>query len=300
MGKRAKAHAFSVIPRSGTPEEIVALLRKFVRNKVRIEFSCDTGSYSAGDAHFVGRPGQEVFTATIYRLRGTGLPSVIDGTNASPLQLPSGSNLGEPMSFAYDPHREAAVAEQANYGPRATVIRTFLEEIDFQSYVDIKPKIRENMLDRLRVTRVFRTMDYSVKHSPDSAALWAAGEPFKAASDAMDSISALRAHVVLSMGNTPGSLDAQAVKDCVLNVLREKDTNLTSLKLRVEDEETGSLAILDMLGGRVEYDIELKESGREWDREDCRRQLADYLREHGPGENTRPKPTKRRTGQRPS
>ncbi len=294
MAKQSVAHAFSVIPQGGTADDIVALLRQFVKKTKQVQITYGGNVYWAGDAHFVGPVGREVFTATVFKLRTSDLPSVIDGVGAKPLVLDSGSNLGEAMCFAYDSPKQLAIVQNVSYGPRYSIIRTFLDDIGLQHYVNIDPILKKDMLDRLEHTKVFRTMRYAVKRPADGGAMRAAGVPMAAAIDAMDAVRAVTARVELSMANDKGSLDLDAVKRCVINVLKIEETDLTSLKLKVREEENATTTILDMLGGRIEYPLELKSVGREWDREDCRRQLAKILREFDPGTSEKSPTPKRR------
>jgi len=276
MARQSKAHAFAIVPRAGTPEEIQTLLATFVSKTKQVRFTSNANNYTAEDAHFRGTK-KNVFTAAIFKLRSTDLPSMIGNAGAARLPLADDTHLGEAMCFAYDPFRRIAVIQSTGYGPRYSIVRTFFEEIGFPHYIDIDPLLRKDVLERLEQTKILRRLIFSIHEPRDKGALKQAGLPISAAIDAMEDVEA--AEIEMELSAKKGRLAADKVKRYVTNMLKLKDLNVTKLQVSGMEDEEAAIVTIDLLGGRIEYLVELKQDGREWDRGDCQRQLAGFLQE---------------------
>jgi len=284
MAKNCKVHAYSIIPEGGCAEDIDGLLRAFANRKKLIRFKSNDGDYAIDDAHNRRAGGKPAFTATIFKLRSTELPSVIDGDGVKRLPLAEDTHLGEPICFAYDPSRQVAVVQSSASGPRAQVISHFLDELRFPYHVEVEPLLRRDMIERLEKTSVFRSLEFKIRRPARQAraALGNAGLPIERALEAMEDVDAATIGMQLSIGNGKGELMADKVKSYVKRLFMMGSTDVTSLKVSGVEKEGSKAVILDMLGARVEYLVELKASGREWDRDHCQRQLAGFLQEVDP------------------
>jgi hypothetical protein len=279
MTRKCKAHLFSVIPRSGTAEELAGLLTKFALKTKQLRFKSNQVGYLVEDAHQRG-PARRVFTATIFKLQSSEFPSVVEGDAVKPLGLEDHHALGEAMCFAYDPTRQSAMIQSVGHGPRYAILRTFLEEIGFANYVDIVPVMRKDMLDRLEKTKYIRSVGLKVARPfGDEKGMKSSGVPIESAIDAMVDLGAEQIEIEIGMGRGKGQLNGGKVVRFIKKLLNTHDEGVKSLRLTGAEADGMSLQFLDLLGGRLETLVELKPVGREWDREHCQKQLAVLLGE---------------------
>lgn len=130
-----RADLFWVLPLQ-TPEAMVPAIREHVRLNHFSEETFSGVKYRLDHAAY-SRDG--IFTGTVYKARSNNLPSQLTGSAVAPLAIANGTDLGEPMCFAYSPALSAAAIQYSNTGPRHGRLRDFLGAIGFPSPIDMSP-----------------------------------------------------------------------------------------------------------------------------------------------------------------
>jgi hypothetical protein len=212
----------------------------------------------------------KVITGTMWRVRENNLPSMAG-------KAPVGSPLFEAASFSYQPSKRRALIQYNHHGPRHTVLKSMLEAIGFKAPLTMSPRMMQDVMTRMHDAAVVRRIEYTLTDFQAADAqlseLPAVGETLKA----MKTLHGARIRVEISMGHEHGGLEG-GVKN-LLQRLQEMTDGVATVKAAVKDTEEKAVEVLDLLGGRLIIDMDVREAGHEIDREDLRSRLRLALRD---------------------
>lgn len=212
-----------------------------------------------------------IFTATMWRVRKTNLPSVRKEGGMEEV----GGELAESASTAFAPQHKLSLVQYNHSGPRHNLFATFLEAIGIKGPVSLTAVVHENALERMQHSAIVRRIEYTLGDIQDEAPLRGAG--LGGIIDALRAVKGTTIKVEISLGHTKGSLGEQAKH--IAQSLSEMATGVRTVKAGVQEKEDKATEMLDLLGGRLFIDLNIPESGRELDRAVCRDRLRQALKD---------------------
>lgn len=276
---QGKAHCYHIWPNEGNSEQILQCLKKASRATSPIRFNHGNQQVAVGEQRMRTVGEEAVYTASMFRVRDGGFPSVVDSVSVRKLELPSHEGLGEPTCIAYDPIMGRVVLLSSQNGPKHGALRPFLKEIGFPHEITIEPVLRQDMTERLERTRFVQSLNFKINDTPASRELAEAGAPVARALDLADSVQGTDISVSVSIGRRKEGLALAVVKQAARHLVEVGDTHLRKLVLVGADDDDAKCHHLDLLKARVEITVELIHNSREIDRADCQKQLVRVLKE---------------------
>jgi hypothetical protein len=271
MPVKIKTHCFWLIPEQGTADDIARVLKQFASKGKPREFTAGFGTYLACEAEWHAKVG--ALTTTVFRLRSSALPSAVKESGVTPLPIDDDTNLGEPMCFAYFPEEGAAIVHYSHTGARHSVIPDLLSQLGFPHPVRIEPILRTDMLERLNSTGFVRSLVFSLHRPQANSELRAQGAPVAKAIDVLNEVEGVNIRVEVSVGHEHRGLILDAVKGVARKLMKFGDAEVTALQLNAAEKEDERCERLDLLGGRIEFELSIADKNRELDRADCHKKL---------------------------
>jgi hypothetical protein len=284
MMPKGKAHCYDVWPNEGNSEQVLTVLRSFVKRPFLVEFDQSGHRVCVCEERLrTANKRQEIFTASAFRVRKKAFPSVVGPSGVDRLRIPDDTDLGEPTCFAFDPIAGKAAVYYTQNGPRSGVIREFLNEIGFPHEMSIEPVLRTDMRERLERTRFVQSLQFKIKDALGADHLRNAGVPVEKAIDIVGAVGGTDISVDVSISRSDSGLALSVVKRVARHLERVGDTHVQRLVLNAAEEEDAKCQKLDLLNARVEFTLDVADDDRQLDRSDCQQQLVEVLKEMLPG-----------------
>jgi hypothetical protein len=280
---QGKAHCYKMWPEEGNSEQVLLVLKAAAKKRSPISFDHGKQKIIVCEQRIHSVKGQDVYTASAFRVREGAYPSIVEPSGVKPLELHDHEGLGEPMCFAYDPIDGNAVMLWSQNGPKPSSLHAFLEEIGFPHKMSIEPILRHDMKQRLERTRFVQSLHFKIKDAPNADYLRTAGAPVEMAIGLADSINGTDISVTVSIGRQREGLALGVVKKVAGYLCESGDTHLGQLVLNASQDDDVKCYPLDLLNARVEIMLDLTDEVREINRKDCQRQLVKILKEILPG-----------------
>jgi hypothetical protein len=277
--QQAKAYCFWVLPKDGNAEDLSEALRQFARKEKPLELISAIGRIQVTEAHWRKAGDSQVFTATAFRIRINGFPSVIGDEGPERLDIPDSTGLGEAACFAIDPVQGIAVVQFVQNGPRHSIIPSVLEKLGFPHEVQVEPVLRSDMIERLQRTRLVQSLDFKLRDVSAPSKLAEAGPPVEWAIALANAVDGADIQVKVSVGNRKKGLALDVVKRAMGFLHGLHSTQVEKLQLLASESEDRKCETLDLLNARIEIELDVAESFRALDREDCQRKLVAALKE---------------------
>lgn len=285
MSRDIKAHLFWITPVNESAASVKTEVESFAKDIKPLEFQHAGHDYLATD--LMWNATKHVLTGTIFRIRASGLPSEIQGTEAKPLTIGPDTNLGEPMCFAFLPDPGGALIHYSHTGPRHSVMPALLSRMGYPHAMQVEPVIKSDMLQRLQSKKFFRGLEFALSDPKGMQELRAIGGSVGRALDMLDDTGGVNVRVEITMGHTKGEgLIANATKTIAKKLAKigmqtaDGSSPVRTVKVRGSDGQDAPVEELDLLNAREIVEMQVDEADRSIDREDCQKKLAKVLDEH--------------------
>ena len=268
---RVRAHYFSVQSASA-PDAIATKCNEFTENPPvgNCEIQHSQQAFRITDCQWDNVAG--IFAGTIWRVRERNLPSKVG--DGEPVAV--GSPLGESASFAYKAATGEAIIQYSHTGPKHQVFGAFLEYLRVDPPVSVVPVLVDDAVARMRNAPIVRRIEYTLGDLPQDSALLQQ-EPIAAALRARNEVQGAHVRVEISLGHRKGGLGDRAKQ--VLNAALASLVGVKTLRAGVRENPEGRMTMLDLIGGHLQIELNIRENNRELDREHCRQRLHDAIRD---------------------
>jgi len=285
MSRDIKAHLFRVTPVKEKAYTVRAAVEAFAKAIKPLEFEHAGHDYLATD--LIWNASKAVLTGTVFRVRSSGLPAEIHGTQAKPLSIDPSTNLGEPMCFALQPDPGAALIHYSHTGARHSVLPAMLSKMGYAHAMQVEPVIKTDMLEKLQSKKFFKALEFSLTDPKGVQDLRAMGGSVERALGMLDDTGGVNIRVEITMGHTKGEgLVANATKTLAKRLAKigmeagDDSSPVRTVKVRGSDGEDAPMEELDLLNAREVIKMQVDEADRSIDRGDCQKKLAKLLEDH--------------------
>ena len=285
MSRDIKAHLFWITPVNEKAAGVKAAVESLGKPIKPSEFEHAGHDYLATELTWSST--KHVLTGTIFRIRASGLPSEIQGTQAKPLSIAPNANLGEPMCFAFLPDPGGALIHYAHNGPRHSVMPALLSKMGYPHPMQVEPVIKSDMLQRLRNKRYFTGLEFALSDPKGIQELRAFGGSVGRALRMLEDTGGVNIRVEITMGHTKGEgLIPNATKTIARKLAEigmqtaDGSSPVRTVKVRGSDGQDAPVEELDLLNAREIVEMQVDEADRSIDRKDCQKKLARLLEEH--------------------
>jgi hypothetical protein len=279
-GSRAFARCYWVVLEEGQAIDADRLLRKFARSRDEHDFIQRGTQLRLTHPQWDER--KDVFSAAIFKSRRSGFPSVLRKKGVGKLGLKLDESLAYATCFAYSPTLGIAIAYVSQNGPTPRHIGAFVGELGFPGKIVVREVFRADVQERIEdascITKASMKLEGIPQDSPpeDEPLLFPAFELARL-------FEGFDVTVTVSIGKSKNkSLALEAIKAMAGRCYMSRPDYMSELKLTTEEIETAAMAVLNVFSPFLDFVLQVIDTEREVNREDCRLKLIDLLVNHVP------------------